>query len=94
MLMPRALALHKQTFYAISFMSNGLGRASSLLPDFRKAATATDRIFKLIDTKSEIDPTSTEGSQREMPAAVPIEVEKATFAYPTRKAAKVFDNLR
>jgi len=54
-----------KVFFAIVMCAMGLGQAAGMAPDAAAAKRAASVIFKLIDHKSEIDPTSPEGEKPE-----------------------------
>ena len=48
---------------AIIFSAMSVGQSSAWAPDYKKARLAADKIFKLIDRETKINPFSTEGLQ-------------------------------
>ncbi|KAL4926789.1 ABC transporter ATP-binding protein [Aspergillus undulatus] len=68
---------------------------TSLAPysiDFGRAASAAGQLFKLIDKESAVDPYDKSGLQPEALIG-DIELEKITFAYPTRPGVTVLDEF-
>jgi hypothetical protein len=53
------------SMFGLVFGMSGLGIAMNDLTDSKKAAEAAERIFEIIDRKSEIDPLSEEGKKVE-----------------------------
>jgi len=81
-----------RVFAATTFGSMAVGRSTSALPDFTKAKIAAYNIKKLLDRKSEIDPSATTGDE---PAKCNGDVKftDVEFFYPTRKTAQVLQGL-
>ncbi|CAH8553553.1 unnamed protein product [Heterobilharzia americana] len=72
-----------RVFAAISFAAQALGRTSHIGPELKHASLAADRIFRLLDRKSNI-PVN-EGLCLEQPInEIPIEFRKVSFRYPSR----------
>ena len=86
-----------KTFLAITLASEALGRITASAPDTAKASVAAEAIFKLIDTKSPIDPTNTSGYQgndnSSVSSGVRIEFKNVCFNYPSRPDQKVLENF-
>ena len=86
-----------KTFLAITLASEALGRITASAPDTAKASVAAEAIFKLIDTKSPIDPTVTGGYQGSdnsiASGGVRIEFKDVCFNYPSRPDQKVLENF-
>ncbi len=60
--------------------------------DFTRAATSAAQLFKLIDRDSAIDPFNTSGEQPPDVAGL-VELDRVTFAYPTRPGTTVLDDF-
>jgi len=86
-----------KTFLAITLASEALGRITASAPDTAKASVAAEAIFKLIDTKSPIDPSITGGYQgsdnSSASGGVRIEFKDVCFSYPSRPDQKVLENF-
>ncbi|KAF2069672.1 hypothetical protein CYY_009009 [Polysphondylium violaceum] len=84
-----------RVFFAIVLSAIGIGQASSFAPDLAKAKAATNAIFKLLDTKSKINPMEEKrdanGNLCTINVVVgDIEFKNLHFAYPTRPNHNVF----
>lgn len=63
-------------------------------PDLAKAKGALQNVFKIVDRKSPIDPSSTEGVMLDSRAVRgELELQNVVFAYPARPTIKVFNNF-
>jgi hypothetical protein len=62
-------------------------------PDLAKAKGALQNVFKIVDRKSPIDPSSEDGTVLDSRAVRgELELQNVVFAYPARPAIKVFNN--
>ena len=97
-----------QALWAMAFAASGLGQAALFAGDAAKAAAAVNAIFKTLDYTPAIDSAPWENNgvadiktaepvERQIPNSVlkqgKGEFEQVNFAYPTRKTAKVFDQI-
>lgn len=97
-----------QALWAMAFAASGLGQAALFAGDLGKASAAVSAIFGTLDNVSAIDSAPWENNGvadlkkskpivRELPnnrlQEGKIELVKVNFAYPTRKTAKVFDQI-
>ena len=94
--------------WAMAFAASGLGQAALFGGDAAKAAAAVNSIFGILDfrTTIESEPWENKGIADLANNAIVVretpnttlkhgqgELEKVNFAYPTRKTAKVFDQI-
>jgi ATP-binding cassette, subfamily B (MDR/TAP), member 1 len=70
----------------------GIARASTLGSDSAKAHNSAISIFRILDRKSKIDPSSGEGLVLDNVRG-DIELFHISFRYPTRRDIPVFTNL-
>lgn len=92
----------------MAFAASGLGQTAIFAGDAAKASSAVKSIFQMLDNVSDIDsqPWENKGladrkkggaSERKLQKGTlsngDVNLEKVNFAYPTRKAAKVFDEI-
>jgi len=97
-----------KALWAMAFAASGLGQAALFAGDAAKAAAAVDSIFGTLDFKAgiESEPWENKGIAdlqnnqvivRELPNSTlkkgEGELSKVNFAYPTRKTAKVYDEI-
>jgi ATP-binding cassette subfamily B (MDR/TAP) protein 1 len=97
-----------KALWAMAFAASGLGQAAVFAGDAAKAAAAVNSIFGTLDFKAGIesepwenkgiaDLQNNEVNFREMPNTTlkegKGELRKVNFAYPTRKTAKVYDEI-
>lgn len=73
------------------FAGSALGQAAMFMPDYGRSKVAATNIFRLLDKKSEIDPTSEEGNSREIVGRVAA--DKVEFEYPSRADVPVLRGL-
>ena len=94
--------------WAMAFAASGLGQAALFAGDVAKANTAMKSIFATLDSNPEIasEPWEDRG-KADMKTSLPkeralkeemvkdgtVELSKVNFAYPTRKAAKIFNEI-
>ncbi|XP_057966003.1 ABC transporter B family member 11-like [Malania oleifera] len=81
-----------QVFFALTMASFAISQSSSLTPDSAKAKTAAASIFKILDRKSEIDPSDDSGTTLESVKGE-IELQHISFRYPTRPDIQIFRDL-
>lgn len=83
-----------QGITGLLFAGSALGQASSFMPDVGKSKVAATNIFRLLDRRTEIDPTDDSGVA---PLSKVIHGDIATnevkFEYPTRPSIRVLDGL-
>ncbi|KAF8008240.1 hypothetical protein BT93_K2037 [Corymbia citriodora subsp. variegata] len=81
-----------RVFFALTMAAVAITQSSSLTQDSTKARSATASVFKIIDRKSEIDPSDESG---EMPENVKgqIELRHISFKYPSRPDIQIFKDL-
>ena len=97
-----------QALWAMAFAASGLGQAALFAGDVGKASAAVLAIFGTIDSVSKIDSAPWENNGiadlktnkaivRQLPNSTleegSGELVKVNFAYPTRKTAKIFDQI-
>ena len=97
-----------QALWAMAFAASGLGQAALFAGDVGKASAAVAAIFSTLDNVSEIDSAPWENNgvadlKTNEPVVRPLanntlqegkgELVKVNFAYPTRKTAKIFDQI-
>ena len=73
---------------AVIFGAMAVGQSSAFAPDFGEAKLSAKRMFKLFDQTSEIDPTSSNGTQPRS-CQGKVKIESVHFTYPTRPDIKV-----
>eukprot|EP01132_Coremiostelium_polycephalum_P002116 gene2116-2605_t len=81
-----------RVFFAIVLSAIGVGQASSFAPDLAKAKAATNSIFQLLDSQSQIDPTTDAGDRIDIVVG-DIEIRNVHFAYPSRPNNQIFRGL-
>jgi ATP-binding cassette subfamily B (MDR/TAP) protein 1 len=82
--------------FSMMFGAMAAANASSFAPDIGKANAAADKIFKIIDTKSRIDPLdeNTESGKRDLVNfRGEIEFINVWFRYPSRKSDWILKGL-
>lgn len=63
-------------------------------PDLAKASGALQNVFKIVDRKSPIDPSSSEGVTLDSRTVKgDLELQNVMFAYPARPSIMVFNNF-
>ncbi|CAB9524672.1 Leptomycin B resistance protein pmd1 [Seminavis robusta] len=97
-----------QALWAMAFAASGLGQAALFAGDAAKASAAANSIFSTLDNVPVIDTApwenngcadmkTSEATVRQIPNSTlkegKAELSKVNFAYPTRKSAKVFDQI-
>merc|ERR1712176_1686313 len=97
-----------KALWAMAFAASGLGQAALFAGDAAKASAALNAIFGILDHKSPIrseawendglaDPKSGKPEVREVPETDMLQgsvnLTGVNFSYPTRKAAKIFDEI-
>jgi len=97
-----------KALWAMAFAASGLGQAALFGGDAAKAAAAVNSIFGILDFKAGIesepwenkgiaDIKTAEAIVRQIPNSTlkegKGELSKVNFAYPTRKTAKVYDQI-
>jgi len=75
------------------FMAFGITTVSKDATDKAEASVAADRIHKLVTSESAIDPLSKLGDAPLDRPAGKVEFKEVVFAYPARKASKVYKNM-
>jgi len=96
------------SLWAMAFAASGLGQAALFAGDVGKASAAVTAIFSNLDHVPSIDSAPWENrGVAELDSGEPVErhvkndtlkegngeLEKVNFAYPTRKTAKIFDQI-
>ncbi|KAL2345535.1 hypothetical protein Fmac_006820 [Flemingia macrophylla] len=81
-----------RVFFALTMASIGISQSSSLAPDSNKAKIATASIFRIIDRKSEIDPSDESGSTLDSVKGE-IQIHHVSFKYPSRPDIQIFQDL-
>ncbi|XP_067948051.1 ATP-dependent translocase ABCB1-like [Watersipora subatra] len=81
-----------QVFFGVMVGCMYLANAVPLLENFANARAAASTLFKMIDTKVEIDSSSEEGLKPETIQGE-IEFQDVSFSYPLRKEVKVLNGL-
>ena len=81
-----------KTFFAVMFMGMGGAQASVAFPSLSKAGDAVKSVFGTIDRRSEVDPTSAEGTQLESLGGA-LELRDVVFCYPSRPSVTVLQSL-
>nr|CDS29073.1 multidrug resistance protein 1 [Hymenolepis microstoma] len=76
-----------RSFSAFNFGSQGLGRISALVPEFKKASNNVKLVFATLDRKTLSDPN--EGEFPSEPFDGCVDFRKIYFSYPTRANVKV-----
>lgn len=79
-------------FFAIATCAMGVGQTAQLAPDYRKAELAAAEIFRLVDSKSTIDPLMPSGEPLKLTGGE-IQFRNLVFEYPTRKDQPIFKGL-
>jgi len=88
--------------WSLGFGASGMGQAANWVAAAAKGKAAAVRVFELFDRKPPIDcrPWNEDGSPREVITPKEangtkgeIEFRNVKFAYPTRKTARVFDDM-
>jgi len=97
-----------KALWAMAFAASGLGQAALFAGDAAKASAALNAIFGILDHKSPItseawendgmaDPKSGKPDVRNVPETDMLQgsvnLTGVNFAYPTRKAARIFDEI-
>lgn len=97
-----------QALWAMAFAGSGLGQAALFAGDAAKAAAAVTAVFKTLDYIPAIDSQPWENNGKaDMTTLQPTlrqvsdatlkdgqgELSKVNFSYPTRKGAKIFDQI-
>jgi len=97
-----------KALWAMAFAASGLGQAAIFAGDSAKASAALEAIFSILDHRSDIssDPWDNNGLAdpkvgapvvRQLPEGRLVDgtanLSGVNFAYPTRKAAKIFDEI-
>lgn len=97
-----------KALWAMAFAASGLGQAAIFAGDTAKASAALEAIFSILNNRSDIssDPWDNDGLAdpktgtpdiRELPedrmAEGTVNLSGVKFSYPTRKAAKIFDEI-
>ncbi|KAK7284517.1 hypothetical protein RJT34_19263 [Clitoria ternatea] len=81
-----------RVFFALTMAAVGISQSSSLSPDSSKAKIATASIFRIIDRKSEIDPSDESGRTLDNVKGE-IELQHVSFKYPSRPDVQIFRDL-
>nr|KYP71725.1 ABC transporter B family member 5 [Cajanus cajan] len=81
-----------RVFFALTMASIGISQSSSLAPDSNKAKIATASIFRIIDRKSNIDPSDESGSTLDSVKGE-IMIRHVSFKYPSRPDIQIFRDL-
>ncbi|NXO14555.1 MDR1 protein, partial [Oriolus oriolus] len=79
-------------FSSVIFAAMNVGQSASLAPDYGKARTSAQRIFKLLERKPLIDSYSDEGEKMSHFEGN-IEFRNIHFVYPTRPEVQVLQGL-
>lgn len=77
-----------RVFFVLMFTSMSLGQVSSFAPNLAEGRAAISYIFELVDTISEIDPTSDEGHKLPSCQGL-VEFRDVQFTYPSRPDIKI-----
>uniref|UniRef100_A0A0N5AV15 ABC-type xenobiotic transporter n=1 Tax=Syphacia muris TaxID=451379 RepID=A0A0N5AV15_9BILA len=76
---------------AIAMSATSIGYASAYFPEYTKAKLAAGIIFKMLQTKSEIDNFSNDGRNTRIDGN--ISFNKLKFAYPERPTVQILNDL-
>lgn len=71
-----------RVFFAVAFSAPSVGQIISMVPDYNAAREAVKHIFKILSTKSPIDPFSKFGARPRVHGTVTF--DNVFFAYPQR----------
>ncbi|KAL6133606.1 hypothetical protein ACLB2K_065840 [Fragaria x ananassa] len=79
-------------FFALTISAVGVSESSGMAPDSNKAKDSAASIFKILDSKPEIDSSSDEGLT--LPSVSgKIDLEHVSFKYPTRPDVQIFRDI-
>jgi ATP-binding cassette, subfamily B (MDR/TAP), member 1 len=81
-----------QVFFALLMATIGVSQTSALGPNSAKAKASASTIFALIDSKSNIDPSSDEGMVL-ADVTGELELRHICFSYPSRPGTQIFRDL-
>ncbi|RHZ59931.1 hypothetical protein Glove_360g64 [Diversispora epigaea] len=82
-----------RVLFAVIFCAMALGQMSTFAPNTAKAKIAALSIFEVLDRKSEIDPSDTEGKDRPAPVTGESDFRDVHFNYPARPEAQILRGL-
>lgn len=86
------LHLLLQVFFALTISAMGVSQASALAPDSSKAKDSAASIFAILDSKPNIDSSSSKGVTLGTVTGN-IEFDHVSFKYPTRPDIQIFRDL-
>ncbi|PWZ08638.1 ABC transporter B family member 11 [Zea mays] len=81
-----------RVFFALLMATIGVSQTSALGPNSAKAKASASTIFALIDSKSNIDPSSDEGMVL-ADVTGELELRHICFSYPSRPGTQIFRDL-
>ncbi|KAG6581395.1 ABC transporter B family member 9, partial [Cucurbita argyrosperma subsp. sororia] len=81
-----------KVFFALTITAVGVSQTTALAPDSTKAKDSAASIFKILDSKPNIDSSSSEGVTLTSVAGN-IEFDHVSFKYPTRPDIQIFRDL-
>uniref|UniRef100_A0A146L3B6 Multidrug resistance protein 1 n=2 Tax=Lygus hesperus TaxID=30085 RepID=A0A146L3B6_LYGHE len=80
-----------RVFFALSMSASTIGGSAAYYQDLGKGKAAADAMLKIMDRKSDADPTSDDGVEHE--AKGNISFENIHFSYPMRPDVKILQGL-
>ncbi|XP_023544154.1 ABC transporter B family member 9 isoform X1 [Cucurbita pepo subsp. pepo] len=81
-----------KVFFALTITAVGVSQTTALAPDSTKAKDSAASIFKILDSKPNIDSSSSEGVTLTSVTGI-IEFDHVSFKYPTRPDIQIFRDL-
>lgn len=82
-----------KVFFSILLATMGISQAQVAFPDIAKGSKAVARVFRVVDRKSLIDASVSEGEQPTGQVDGLIELKDVSFSYPTRPDVPVFSHF-
>jgi ATP-binding cassette subfamily B protein len=84
-------ALSSFVFYAV-ITATSLGALSEAYSDIQRGVGALERVIEVVHAKSDIVESSSQFKLKQT-ASIDLSVENLSFTYPSRKEAKILDNI-
>jgi len=78
-----------RSFFAIFMSAFAIGQSATLLPDLKKAQSAANSLFAILDRQSLIDSASEDGLKPDQVEGI-VEMRKVDFYYPSRPNVQIF----
>lgn len=81
-----------QVFFALALAAVGVSQASALASDATKATDSAISVFSILDQKSKVDSSSSEGLTLENITGN-IDFSNVSFKYPSRPDVQIFSDF-